>query len=92
MSQLVKNLPAIKETRVQPLDQEDPLKKEMATHSSHLDWKISWTEEPGGATVHGIAKVGCNLATKQLPQPEFQTQIALQTSAELPKLQACSQL
>ena len=48
MAQLVKNLPAIKETRVQPLDQEDPLKKEMATHSSHLDWEIPWTEEPGG--------------------------------------------
>ena len=47
MAQLVKNLPAIQETRVQPLDQEDPLKNEMATHSSHLDWEIPQTEEPG---------------------------------------------
>ena len=44
----VKNLPALQETRVQSLGWEDPLAKEMATHSSLLAWKISWTEEPGG--------------------------------------------
>ena len=43
----VKNLPAMQETRVQSLSQEDPLKKEMATHSSILAWKIPWTERPG---------------------------------------------
>ena len=37
----------MQETWVQSLDQEDPLEKEMATHSSILDWKVSWTEEPG---------------------------------------------
>ena len=44
------------ETRVQSLGREHPLEKEMATHSSILVWKISWTEEPGGATVHGVRK------------------------------------
>ena len=44
---VVKNLPALQETWVQSLGQEDPLEKEMATHSSILTWKILWTEEPG---------------------------------------------
>jgi len=48
VAQSVKNLPAMQETWVQSLGQEDPLEKEMATHSSVLAWKISWTEEPGG--------------------------------------------
>ena len=46
--QVVKNLPAIQETWVQSLDQEDPLGKEMATHSSILAWRIPWIEEPSG--------------------------------------------
>ena len=46
--QTVKNLPAIQETRVQSLAQEDSLEKEMATQFSILVWKIPWTEEPGG--------------------------------------------
>jgi len=45
---MVKSLPAVKETRVQSLDWEDPLEKEMATPSSILAWKIPWTEEPDG--------------------------------------------
>ena len=45
---VVKNLPAIQETRVQPLGWEDPLERGMATHSSILAWRIPWTEEPGG--------------------------------------------
>ena len=45
MAQLVKNLPAMQETPVQILGQEDPLEKEMATHSSILAWEIPWTEE-----------------------------------------------
>ena len=48
MAQLVKNLPAMQETRVRFLGQEDPLEKEMATHSSILAWRIPWTEEPAG--------------------------------------------
>ena len=51
----VKSLPAMQETQVQSLSQEDPLEKEMATHSSIFAWKIPWMGEPGG-TVHGIAK------------------------------------
>ena len=48
VAQLVQNLPAVQETWVQSLGWEGPLEKEMATHSSILAWKISWTEEPGG--------------------------------------------
>ena len=44
----VKNMPAMQETRVRSLGQEDPLEKEMATHSSILDWKTPRAEEPGG--------------------------------------------
>ena len=47
---MVKNLPAVQEMQIQSLEtlgREDPLEKEMATHSSILDWKIPWTEEPG---------------------------------------------
>ena len=56
MAQTVKHLPAMQETRVQFLGQEDPLEKEMAIYSSTLAWKIPWTEEPDRLTVHGIAK------------------------------------
>ena len=45
---MVKNLPAIEETQVLSLGQEDSLEREMATHSSILAWEIPWTEEPGG--------------------------------------------
>ena len=45
---MVKNLPAMQETWVLSLGQEDPLEKEVATHSSILAWRIPWTEEPGG--------------------------------------------
>ena len=48
VAQLVKNLPAVQETQVQSLCQEDPLGKEMATHPSILAWEIPLTEEPGG--------------------------------------------
>ena len=47
----------MQETQVQSLGQEDPLEKGMATHSSILAWEIPWTEEPGRATVHGIAEL-----------------------------------
>ena len=47
VAQMVKLLPAVWETWVQSLGWEDPLEKEMATHSSTLAWKIPWTEEPG---------------------------------------------
>ena len=47
IAQMVKNLPAMQETWLRSLGQEDPLEKEMATHSSILAWRIPWTEEPG---------------------------------------------
>ena len=50
---MVKN---IQETWVRSLSWEDPLEKGMTTHSSILAWRIPWTEEPGGLTVHGVAK------------------------------------
>ena len=61
--QTVKNLPATRETWVQSLGQEDPLKKEMATHSSILAWRIPWTEEPGGVQSMGSQRVGHDRAT-----------------------------
>ena len=57
-AQTVKSLSVMPETWVQSLGQEDPLEKEMATHSSILAWKIPWTEEPGGLQSMGSQKVG----------------------------------
>ena len=48
----------MQETQVQSLHQEDPLEKEMATHSSILAWKIPWMEEPGGLQFVGLQRVG----------------------------------
>ena len=48
LNQMVKSLPAMQETQVQSLGQEDPLEKEMATHYSILAWKIPWMEDPRG--------------------------------------------
>ena len=57
MAQTVKNLPAVQETRVQSLGGEDPLEKEMATHSNILAWSMPWREEPGGLQSTGSRKV-----------------------------------
>ena len=54
VAQSVKNLPAMQETQVQFLGQEDPLEKEMTIHSSILAWKIPRTEEPGGLQFMGL--------------------------------------
>ena len=54
---MVKRLPAIRETQVQSLGWEDPLEKEVATHSSILAWEIPWTEEPGGLVSMGWQKL-----------------------------------
>ena len=48
VAQMVKNVAAMQETRVQSLGQEDPLEEGMATHSGILAWRVPWTEEPGG--------------------------------------------
>ena len=60
VAQMVKCLPTMREARVQSLGWEDPLEKEMATHSSILAWKISRTEEPGGLQSLGSQRVGYN--------------------------------
>ena len=58
VAQMVKNPPAIQETRVQSLGREDPLEKEMATHSSILAWELPWTEESGGLQSMGSQRIG----------------------------------
>ena len=58
MAQIAKNLPTMQETWVRSLGREDPLKKEMVTHSSTLAWKILWTEEPGRLQSMGLQRVG----------------------------------
>ena len=63
VAQMVKNLPAMQETQVQFLGQEDPLEKGMATQSSILPWRIPWTEEPGGLQSTGSQRVRHDWAT-----------------------------
>ena len=58
LAQMVKNLPAMQETQVRSLGQEDPLVEGTATHSSLLAWRIPWTEEPGGLQSMGSQRVG----------------------------------
>ena len=58
VAQRLKHLPAMRETWVRSLGQEDPLEKEMATHSSILAWRIPWTEEHGGLQSMGSQRVG----------------------------------
>ena len=63
VAQTVKRLPAMQETRVWSLGREDPLEKEMATHSSTLAWRIPWTEEPSGLQSMELQRVGHDWAT-----------------------------
>ena len=58
MAQMVKCLPTMWETGVRSLGQDNPLEKEMASHSSILAWKITWTEEPGRLQSVGLQRVG----------------------------------
>ena len=60
---MVSRLPAMQETRVRSLGGEDPLEKEMATHSCILAWRIPWMEEPGGLQPMGSQRVGHDWAT-----------------------------
>ena len=57
---MVKNLPAVQETQIRSLGQEDPLEKEMTTHSSILAWRIPGMGEPGGLLSLGLHRVGHN--------------------------------
>ena len=56
VAQMTKNLPVMQETLVQSLGGEDPLEEGMATPSNTPAWRIPWTEEPGGATAHGVTE------------------------------------
>ena len=58
VAQMVKHLPAVQETRAQPLGREDPLKEGMVTHSSILAWETPWTEKPGRLRSMGLQRVG----------------------------------
>ena len=55
---MVENFPAMQETQVQSLGQEDPLEEEMATHSRVLAWRFPWTEEPGRLQSMGSQRIG----------------------------------
>ena len=63
VAQIVKNLPAVQETRVQSLVRDDPVEKGMATHSSVLAWRTPWTVEPGGLQSMGLQRVGHDWGT-----------------------------
>ena len=63
---MVKNLPVVQETQIQPLGQEDPLEKGMATPSSILAWRILWTEDPGDLQVYRITKSQTQLSNLTL--------------------------
>ena len=58
LAQLLKNLLAMQETQVRSLGRDDPLEKEVATHSSILAWRISWTEDPGRLQSKGSQRIG----------------------------------
>ena len=62
MAQMLKCLPGMQETRVPSLGWEDPLEKEMATHSSILAWEIPWTQEPGGLPFLALQKSRAGLS------------------------------
>ena len=68
VAQMIKNLPAMQETWVLSLGWENPLEKEMATHSSILAWEITWTEELGGLQSMGSQRVGHNLANNSFKE------------------------
>ena len=69
VAQRLKHLPPMQETRVRSLGQEDPLEREMATHSSILAWRIPWTEEPGGLQSTGSQRVGHDWVTLLTMRP-----------------------
>ena len=72
VAQTVKNLPAMQKTQVQSQGWEDPLEKEMATHSSILAWRIPWTEDPSGLhTVHRVAKSRTQVNNLTIPNLIF---------------------
>ena len=84
---MVENLPAMQETQVQSLEWEDPLEKEMATHSRVLAWRIPWTEEPGGLQSMGSQKSQTWLSNYQRPTTRQVFEHAFDLEAFFPSLQ-----
>ena len=70
-AQMVKRLPAMRNTQVRSLGREDPLEKEMAIHSSTLGWRILWTEERGRLQSMGLQRVGHDWATSLSLSPSY---------------------
>ena len=68
VAQTVKNLPVMQVTQVRSLGQEDPLEKEMTTHSTILAWRIPWREKPGGLPFMGLQKSD---TTEQLTHTQY---------------------
>ena len=91
---MVKNLPAMQETQVQPLGQEDTLERGMVTYSSILAWRIPWTEEPGGLQFMVSQRVGHNWATNNFTFtfPFFKTQSLNAAATAAKSLQSCPTL
>ena len=87
VAQMVKHLPTMRETQVQSLGQEDPLKKEMATHSSILAWKIPWTEEAGRLQFMGSQRLGHDWATFFLSSLTYWASLVAQRVKHLPAMQ-----
>ena len=82
--QVVRNPPAVQETWVWSLGQEDPLVKEMATHSSILAWEIPWTEEPGGPQSTGLQKSQTWLGDWTPPPPTIDQQLTWTEALQAP--------
>ena len=82
MAQTVKRLFTVWETRVRALGREDPLEKEMATHSSTIAWKIPWTEEPGRLQSMGSQRVGHDWATSLCFKRAFLSPICFQAHSQ----------
>ena len=75
VAQTVKGLPAMQQAWVRSLGWEDPQEKEMATHSSTLAWKISWTEEPG--RLHGVTKSRTRLSNFTFTRQHIKKQTSI---------------
>ena len=92
VAQMVKNPPAVQETWVPSLDQEDPLEKGMATHSSTLAWRIPWAEDPGRLQSMGLQRVRHDWATELnrtahiYRQPREEGERRCQATSQLPKM------
>ena len=72
VAQTVKNTPAMQETWLQSLGQEDPLEEDMATHSSIFAWRIPWTEEPDGLQFIASQRIGHDWVTKHTHGPQLE--------------------